>query len=184
MKKANRKVYIQAAFVLCFIAAVASFRVTNSYAFVTGNVTGLTGWAWSDNIGWINLNGVSVSTSTGDMSGYAWSDNVGWISFNASDTLSCPQAPCTANLSMDTLSGFAKVLSGGSAQSGGWDGFISLNGVTRISDTDFSGYAWGSDVVGWVDMSLVKTATTSCPLGQVFRRNACRTPSATLYFVQ
>jgi len=69
---------------------------------VNGN---LSGWAWSDNYGWISLScttggsngenicssslyGVKVATTTtanyqaGEFDGYAWSDNIGWISFN------------------------------------------------------------------------------------------------------
>ena len=59
----------------------------------------LSGWAWSDNYGWISFSctdggsngedicstsnyGVTVSTSTGEFDGYAWSENIGWISFN------------------------------------------------------------------------------------------------------
>ena len=67
----------------------------------------LTGWAWSENFGWISFNcetggnapiniccdqpfpptpcsdyGVTVATSTGEFDNYAWSENFGWISFN------------------------------------------------------------------------------------------------------
>ncbi|MFW0871308.1 MAG: hypothetical protein ACKKL4_02545 [Patescibacteria group bacterium] len=55
----------------------------------------LSGWAWSDNIGWISMNctntescdtvdyGVTVSGTgaTQALSGWAWSDNIGWINF-------------------------------------------------------------------------------------------------------
>lgn len=67
---------------------------------VAGGGHNMSGWAWSDTIGWISFNslndgsaydyGVNVAGGdpdseeplTGDMSGYAWSDNIGWISFN------------------------------------------------------------------------------------------------------
>jgi len=67
----------------------------------------LSGWAWSENFGWISFNcktggddpiniccsqepppefcsdySVTVATSTGEFDGYAWSGNIGWISFN------------------------------------------------------------------------------------------------------
>jgi hypothetical protein len=56
----------------------------------------LSGWAWSDNIGWISLNctntnscdtveygvNLSGSGSTLSASGWAWSDNIGWINFD------------------------------------------------------------------------------------------------------
>ena len=34
--------------------------------------------------------GVNIDSLTGDLSGYAWSDNIGWISFNIGDT-DCPE---------------------------------------------------------------------------------------------
>jgi len=55
----------------------------------------LSGWAWSENYGWISFAsttpityGVKVATTTtanyqaGEFDGYAWSENIGWISFN------------------------------------------------------------------------------------------------------
>jgi len=57
---------------------------------VSSDVDGnLSGWAWSENFGWISFAsttpvtyGVTVATSTGEFDGYAWSENIGWISFN------------------------------------------------------------------------------------------------------
>ncbi len=112
------------------------------------------GWAWSDNVGWISLNctntsscatsdyGVTVNPSNGGMTGYAWSDNVGWIEFNG-----------LVNLGTGVVSGWAYALS---ADNLGWDGQIHLSGIT-LSGTSFSGFAWGSDVVGWTDFSGVNT---------------------------
>ncbi len=52
----------------------------------------LSGYAWSENAGWINFapsgGGVTVGTS-GDLKGYAWGENLGWISFNCIDANSC-----------------------------------------------------------------------------------------------
>ncbi len=120
-------------------------------ASVSDNVIG---WAWSDNIGWISLNctntsscatsdyGVTVNPLNGGMTGYAWSDNIGWIQFNG-----------LVNLGTGLVSGWAQALS---ASNLGWDGQIDLSGIT-LSGTSFSGFAWGSDVVGWVDFSGVNT---------------------------
>jgi len=44
----------------------------------------LSGYAWGENIGWINFNGVKINPSTGAFSGYAWGENIGWINFNVS----------------------------------------------------------------------------------------------------
>lgn len=130
----------------------------------------LSGYAWSDNVGWISFNctdlsscsttdyGVGINSSDGNLFGYAWSPNIGWITFNQSELSGCPSGTCVANLSQNTLSGWAKALSSSDSESGGWDGWISLNGgnygVTfDISTNKFSGYAWGSDVIGWVDFN-------------------------------
>jgi hypothetical protein len=68
--------------------ALGNWKVLNDG---TGN---LSGWAWSDAIGWISFNsttgggsvayGVNID-STGDFSGWAWNDVVGWISFNCAN---------------------------------------------------------------------------------------------------
>jgi hypothetical protein len=99
-----------------------------SFVFAgTGN--NVSGWAWSDNVGWFSFNcyndyngdgvledncassnyGVNVGTTTGKLSGYAWSDNLGWISFNRSETNDpppvydpCPDGSCIAKI--DNLS--------------------------------------------------------------------------------
>ena len=58
--------------------------------FGQGNVivsdSALTGYAWGENIGWINLNpalGGVHNDINGNLSGAAWGENVGWIYFGA-----------------------------------------------------------------------------------------------------
>lgn len=64
----------------------------------TPNVSGgggvLSGWAWSENIGWISFSyitgggtfpyNVSID-SAGEFQGWAWNDVIGWISFNCAN---------------------------------------------------------------------------------------------------
>jgi hypothetical protein len=140
-----------------------------------GNISG---YAWSDTIGWVSFNcsdggptgnnicgtllyGLNADVN-GTVTGYAWSDNVGWISANAGDLTGCPQAPCTARIDDGDFLGWLKVLSANDSQSGGWDGFIALGdtntgdainyGVSLANGT-FSGYAWGDTNVGWLSFS-------------------------------
>lgn len=141
----------------------------------------VTGWLWSDNIGWISMNcsnsgtcgtsnyKVLIDDVTGNFSGYGWSDNIGWVSFQSSDVAGCPSGSCPANVdlvSTGQVTGWAKALSAG----GGWDGWISLRrtaspayGVDMDLNTGaFSGWAWGSDVVGWVSFSDGSVACSGC----------------------
>lgn len=138
----------------------------------------LSGYAWSDNIGWISWEGgdygITVSPS-GVLSGYAWSDNIGWISANSSDLAGCPSSPCSAYFNDDgELQGWLRAIAGGTAQSGGWDGFISLAGSgygpERQSDGSFAGYAWGSDVVGWLSFNYASTDYAMLPTAELLVR--------------
>jgi len=159
--------------------------VITGFIFLDKNVQAISGdnvygYAWSDNIGWISFNncanpnvsstctghnyGVKYDEMSGNLSGYAWSDNIGWISFNETG---CPSGSCDANLNLTTgaLTGWAKALSfSNDAESSEWaDGWISLSGSSPSYGVNFdmangngSGYAWGGNVIGWVDFSQVK----------------------------
>jgi hypothetical protein len=146
----------------------ATFFIAPRPVLSQATPTSIAGYAWSDNIGWIDLNcsnsgvcgtnpfGLSINAS-GGISGYVWSDSVGWISANSSDLTGCPSGPCTATLAGGALSGWLKALS---ADNKGWDGWISLSGSgygPTVTNGLFSGYAWGSDVVGWVSFANAYT---------------------------
>ncbi len=160
--------------VLIILITVFSFNIgENNFQQIkvdAGEEHNLSGYAWSENIGWISFNcldedtcgivnyGVSLE-SDNDLSGYAWSENIGWISFNESDLINCPKGACKAKIVGENMEGWARVLENGN----GWDGWISLStqpggsinyGVT-LNDSEFSGYAWGSDVVGWINFEPV-----------------------------
>ena len=159
--------------------------------------TALTNWAWSDTVGWISLNcsdlgtcgtvnyGLSVDSTTGAVSGYAWSDNVGWISADDVTDTNCPAgSACKPMLSGGALTGWLKALAGGTPNSGGWDGWISLSGPNpfsygpTFSNGAFTGYAWGSDVVGWVDFSRPGASLSVAPTSIQSGENAYLTWSS------
>jgi hypothetical protein len=144
--------------------------------------TRLTGYAWSENIGWISFRDGATPVkveSDGDLVGYAWSENIGWIQFGGLSGF--PVTPYESNsnakLTGQTLSGWARAVAGISGDNrGGWDGWIALKGVRiQLNSTALAsnpapafvsgctstgctnGAAWGSDVVGWVDFSGVTT---------------------------
>jgi hypothetical protein len=121
------------------------------------------GYAWSDNIGWISFNCIDTNTCAtsnynvgmdddGNISGYAWANpryekyststnstttvnNIGWISFNPADVASCPTAPCAPKVDLVTgaVTGWAKALSAVAVD--GWDGWIKLSGTNFASPT-------------------------------------------------
>lgn len=145
-----------------------------------------------------NSFGVSMQqTAPGTISGYAWSSNIGWITFN---NVGCPPLATDCRGGAYTDWGTGKVMGWARACSvyasgcsgalkddafrGGWDGFIALNRVqgagpdwgVKINPTtgDLSGYAWGSDVLGWISFDGVKL-DQACPTGQTRdpRTNKC-----------
>lgn len=163
-----------------------------------------------------------VKTGTSAITGYAWSSNIGWIKFNDG---TCPAGatPCsgaTINWSTGKIIGWARACSvyaancsgalADDAYRGGWDGYIALNpknasgtaveGLSVDTTTGaISGYAWGSDVLGWVQfdgkikIEPIKTCpdgttplptnptttSCSCPSGQSYNpsTNTCSCPA-------
>jgi hypothetical protein len=136
-----------------------------------GTEHNVSGWAWSENIGWISFNntsgggggsvdyGVNIG-SDGIFSGYAWSENIGWISFNQSELSGCPSGVCRAevNLSNHEVSGWARALAYGD----GWEGWIRLRdtnyGVwidTNVNpaEAEFRNWAWSDMVIGWISFN-------------------------------
>jgi hypothetical protein len=124
------------------------------------------------------------------ITGYAWSSNIGWIKFGGLSSFpvgggtAAENARLTGTYPNLTWSGWARACSatlGGTCASmsnnvaaGDWDGWISLRGtnysiaVNLTSGMSTSSYAWGSDVVGWVDMfTNVTLATSSASLSGV-----------------
>jgi len=154
-----RRLFFIVGFLFSVLAVFSFLNIADEKVFA-GSEHNLSGWAWSENIGWISFNstnqggganyGVTVA-SNGRLSGYAWSENIGWLTFNQGDLGGCPNSPCQANFDDDSgaVSGWARALANG----GGWDGWISLSGSNygvTVSQCDWDGYAWGSDVVGWI----------------------------------
>jgi len=140
-----------------------------------GSEQNVSGWAWSENIGWISFNctnlgtcgtvnyGVNIDSSTGIFSGYAWSENIGWITFNEADLAGCPQSPCRAwyEFSTKKVFGWAKALTDG----GGWPGWIRLRDTNygvwldkSVSPHEFRDFAWSDMVIGWLSFNCKNTA--------------------------
>ncbi len=168
--KINKKI-TSIAIALGVCALVALVHVSSAEA--SDPTMRLTGYAWSSNIGWLSFNDGSVTVgSNGDLTGYAWSSNIGWVKFGGLSGFPDASRGTNANINGNSLTGWARAVSvmkpliiKSIDNRGGWDGWISLSsgggspsyGVTlNPSNYKFSGFAWGSDVVGWLDWSMVK----------------------------
>lgn len=157
----------QKIFILLSIFSAVSIVLVGFFWFETGPLEvqagasqNVSGFAWSENIGWVCLNNTSGGGGTNygvniesnkKFSGYAWSESIGWIDFSPS-----PPYPASPNTSVKVdkatgeVSGWARVLSYG----GSWDGWLKMYNVSvDLCTGKFSGFAWGSDVLGWVSFS-------------------------------
>lgn len=150
------------------------FLISALFSTASAASLSVTGYAWSDTIGWIQMNpslgGVTLNDATGDLNGYAWSDNIGWVNFDATDATH-PSAiinNITTCGSACVVSGWAKAIA---ADGNGWDGWIKMRDAAapaysvNLDKTtgNFSGYAWGSDVVGWVSFGGVTLGSAPAP---------------------
>ena len=181
-----------------FIFLIASCFAADRLLFNSGKLANaaasdnVSGFAWSETIGWISFNntsgggatsyGVNIDSATGNFSGYAWSENIGWIWFAPAGPY--PEAPAYS-ARLDTVSnqvtGWARALANG----GGWDGWIKMAGMATDggsygvsrSGCDLTGFAWGSDVVGWIKFK--GTAQNGSPYGTVTTFCANSNPTAT-----
>ncbi|XOB42633.1 MAG: PKD domain-containing protein [Candidatus Nealsonbacteria bacterium] len=148
-------------FLLISFLVLGFFIAWPTDAGVDDNVSG---WAWSENIGWISFNntsgggdiiyGVNIDFSTGVFSGYSWSENIGWISFNEAGLVGCPSGTCQAKLDFSTkeVSGWAKALD--------IDSWIRLRntdyGVWQDDSTspnELRNWAWSDTVIGWISFN-------------------------------
>lgn len=173
MSKNKSKILLYFVFTIFIIGAILFLTFEQKIEKIqAGTGDNVTGFAWSENIGWVSFNntsggggvnyGVDIG-SDGIFSGYAWSrgtdadvGGVGWLSFNQADLVGCPSGTCQAKLDLGNyeVSGWARVL----AYGGGWDGWIKLRGANygvklNSSTKEFEGWAWGDQVVGWLSFN-------------------------------
>lgn len=159
------------AYVLIFCLAVFVVAFLNASSIYAGSEHNVSGWAWSETIGWLSFNntsgngttnyGVNVDSVSGVLSGFAWSENIGWIKFDPSGPYpEAPQESAKLNFGNNQVTGWARACAGtvagdcaSASRTDGWDGWIKMSGsnygVTR-NGCNLEGYAWGSDVVGWI----------------------------------
>ncbi len=144
-----------------------------------GANAGASGGSYSVKISTSTPNG-----SDGVFLGHAWSPHIGWISFNRAETGNPPSEDIISSpgstdpiakidMSTGAVTGWARALTSMADPNDGWDGWIHLSGTSHETDTNLtgtaastkgvsfnkangliSGYAWGSDVIGWLQFNL------------------------------
>ena len=139
----------------------------------------LSGWAWSETVGWISLNCKDEEVcddidyqvrvdSDGYLSGYAWAnprdeeagtDNIGWLSFNVKSG-DCPHEQVDGMISDDCLPrieedgsivGWARFLSGTLEDDDGWDGWLHLGGGDEVKYGARVNTEFDEDSLAWGD---------------------------------
>jgi hypothetical protein len=117
----------------------------------------------------------------GQLSGYAWSENIGWIKFDPVGLYpACPGTTCPVNPNYfakytpatKKITGWARACAGtvngdcnNATRTDGWDGWILMGPVDKgtgdngtwidnsLSPNEFKNWAWGGDIVGWVSLN-------------------------------
>ena len=163
-----------------FLSYFFSFLLAQSPKIEAATGGQIYGYAWSETIGWISFNCADLGTcgtsnyyvnidGSGNLTGYAWSENIGWIKFGGLNTFPSGgngTQQQNANINGINLKGWVRACAGTASgdcstmtsRTDGWDGWISLSGAgygVSKNGTAYSGYAWGSDVVGWIDFSTI-----------------------------
>jgi hypothetical protein len=140
------------------------------------------GWisANNTNTGGAASYGLNIPATDGNLSGYAWSENIGWISFNPGDVVGCPSGTCSARRVGNALQGWARIVGIKTeltfGNSGGWQGWVKLSGANygvsiNTVTSALSGYAW-SDELGWIDFSRASIAPAPISCGNGIQEGA------------
>jgi len=151
-----------------FNCADVSACATANYKVTFDDVSGdLSGYAWSSSIGWVWFDPIIPCVNAADpncapdasgpatvnMSGGVDKKVTGWV------------RACSVFANANSCSGSLKP----NAARGGWDGWIELSGTNHISPNAFGnggvtyrvglskfvGFAWGGDVIGWLNFDQV-----------------------------
>lgn len=158
---------------------------TSDYSVVVDHPSGnISGHAWSNNVGWISFNRSETLNPPGDDPG-SGSGPIAKIQMNGSD--------------LGQVKGWGRALAAMADTEDGWDGWIHLSdnssspsrhpggpsyiagdrGVTFNPSTgSVVGYAWGSEVLGWI--KFVNVTLGSPPQGVPFDYNLTNSGSINL----
>jgi hypothetical protein len=135
--------------------------------------------------------GVTLNPQTGKLSGAAWGEYSGWLKFDPAGPFptglgtSANAAQISPQCLLDTtttecpVTGWIRFTAGGTPESGGWDGWVSMRGKTTSLGGSYgvvynktsnffkpavgSSDAWGDSVVGWINFNKMKVDTVLDP---------------------
>ncbi|MFA6416337.1 MAG: hypothetical protein WCW56_02520 [Candidatus Paceibacterota bacterium] len=151
------------------LVVIALFILSPLPKILAQTAMSVTGYSWSDGIGWIGMGSdsggnVAVDPTTGNFSGYAWSDHIGWVNM-AGVKVPVSGGKPVANSDVTGNAQVCSVLSAGCAGSlvaddlrGGWDGVLSMYNVKVGNDgKTLSGYAWSDLNTMYVDLTGLVT---------------------------
>ncbi|MBT9150627.1 MAG: hypothetical protein DDT40_00800 [candidate division WS2 bacterium] len=160
----NEIMTINKKFLAIAVALFTFFGLFLAGGVKAGPEHNVSGWAWSENIGWISFNnttgggttnyGVHINTD-GTFTGHAWSANIGWINFAPTGPYpALPNHSARVDTTNGQVSGWARALAHGD----GWDGWIKMRGANygvsiNFVNGEFSGWAWSNMVIGWISFS-------------------------------
>ena len=110
------------------IVFLGSFSYFSGYAAQVGTIDPVYKYAWSEDLGWINLSPVagSVEITSDSLRGFIWNENTGWINLHSS------AVTYVHNDGEGVLSGFAW---------GEGAGYVDFSGVSIDRNGYFHGYA-------------------------------------------
>lgn len=101
-------------------------------------------YAWTENAGWLDFGGSlgAVAITDSALSGYAFSETLGWLSLNCANDSSCATVDYkVSNNGNGTLTGYAWGENAGWVRFDPTGGGVSIN-----SSGEFSGYAYGENI--------------------------------------
>ena len=126
-----------------FIFAVGNIDATNNKAKIESDGSLI-------NFGYFTTNSdKNITVTNSELTGYMWSENIGWVSLNCSNNSSCGSSNFkVSNTTGGVLSGYAWGENSGWVNFGPFNN-SSAQTVTIDSSGNFDGYAWSQNF-GWI----------------------------------
>lgn len=143
----------------------------------------LGGYAWTSTLGWISFESASVNDCPSDVlaSQSGITSCAPYVDMTGTGPYRVRGFARACAVFESGCSGPTKVINSSyPTELGGWDGYISLNSGNgpwgwRLSadKTKITGYAWGDQVIGWLDVDVTCTNCNIPPVPEEFKIRGC-----------